>query len=111
MAETEASFLESVRDKAIHRGGEVYFRSDQIQEILQRSAHYNLAVVGLEAFELDADGLHLRLDLIADYSRATASDWNSFRQRCLSLALEWIAHLDRSASLLVRPTFLDESEW
>jgi len=107
MSNAKEEFLESVRARAVVRGGEFYFRVDDMPDVLRQSFESNLAIIGLEGFEVEGEGIRSRLDLIADYSDAWCDEWDRYRGQLLDLALEWVRRLPGNKELLVCPTFVE----
>jgi hypothetical protein len=82
--------IERYRGRGVCRGAELYFDGTVGEEIVRTCEEQDLAVIGVEGFELVGKEIRPRLDLIADYSTDPRSPWTEFRSGCNRAALDFL---------------------
>jgi hypothetical protein len=92
------------------QGNELYLPASTALELINKAEAGNLAVIGLEGFTKVGERLRPRLDLIADYSRATGGQWEEFRKVCNQAAARFIENAPPESDLVFSPVLTSERE-
>lgn len=101
---------ETFASRSTLRGGERYFDLKTSASLIEACSLCDVAILGIEVFELQGDHLIPRTDLIADYSKLDCSRWADFRDRSLEAARSFLAKLS-DALVLLNFTLLSKDEW
>lgn len=96
----EDQLLQEFTPWGILRGKELYLSVSKALELIESAERRDLAVIGLEGFNLVGKELHVRLDLIADYSSTKASSWRAFRRVCNQAAARFIREAPLESNLV-----------
>jgi hypothetical protein len=97
--------------RGLTRGGEVYLDIGVMQKMVAEVERSNLLIVGIEGFLLSEESLQPRLDLIADFSDASADSWEEMRRICNKAARDWIESINKNSALYLTATILSEHDW
>ena len=72
---------------------------DKAIEFLNDCHNNDLAVIGIDGFEIIKGFIKPRIDIIADFSNLEVHDWESYKKRCYSSALEFLQHFKEEANI------------
>ena len=109
-AMTDKRLIEEFRARGVTRAGELYLRTEVALEYVHSCEISDMAVVGVEAFEVEDASIRPRIDLIFDCSSAEGANWNSVKKRCNKSATDFLQHL-LGSDLLLAVEALSRDEW
>ncbi len=108
---TEEELLRQYKTRGIIRGRELYLNLPDATNFISDCQANNLAVVGIEGFRESEGTITPDLNIIADYTDASPSDWDAFRNTCNSAAEQLIRSITTNGSLLINFVILSQTEW
>jgi hypothetical protein len=108
---TSENILENDELNSLQRSGEIYFKEDSFIKLLELCRQNNIAIIGIEGFEVDGEKIIPVADLIADYSDADANSWEEYIKICNSSAKLFFEQVLKGSSLLFNFTLQLEDEW
>jgi hypothetical protein len=74
----------------VQSGGEIFLNPSDSLDLVATCERMEIAVIGVEAFRIDARGTMPYSDAIADYSPRTTTPWRVFEQQCNRSALNFL---------------------
>lgn len=86
MTETDAQAEDGLplgfAERVVRRspGGELYFDLATGYELIEACRSGDFAIIGVEGFQVLAEGLRSKMDLIADFSALSAAPWAVFQE-------------------------------
>lgn len=98
-------------DRSVLRGRERYFDLATAPTYVEACEQSDLAIIGIEGFEIENETLTPRMDLIADFSKlATLTTWPQLREQATWAAKEFLSQI-RERQVFLNFTLLSRSEW
>jgi hypothetical protein len=95
----------------LQRSGEIYFKEDSFIKLIELCCQNNIALIGIEGFEVDGEKIIPVADLIADFSDADANSWDEYIKICNSSAKLFFDQVSKGSNLLFNFTLQSEEEW
>lgn len=108
---SETEIFERYRQHEIVQGGELYFSLPKAFDFLVECQENDIAVIGIEGFLCNQGMIKPQLDMIADYSSASASGWQEYREMCNQYSQDFLENLTFRNGLIVSFVVLSEKEW
>ncbi|MCZ8049795.1 MAG: hypothetical protein GPI90_20905 [Microcystis aeruginosa K13-05] len=94
------------------QGGELYLPISHSLKFLQDCQQNELAIIGIEGFIYEEGEISPQLDLIADFSSISASDWQNYQNICNSAAKNFLLGVNiKDKSMVFNFVILSRSEW
>ncbi|HEV2705680.1 MAG TPA: hypothetical protein VGV59_07120 [Pyrinomonadaceae bacterium] len=103
--------LSKFSGRGFTHGEELFVAAEAGAELVEDCERRNLAVIGIDGFVRDADGVVAQPDLIADFSDADAASWEEFRTACNRDSLNFIRQLPQERKLFLNFVIISEQEW
>jgi hypothetical protein len=98
-------------DRSLYLGGERYFDLATAPTYVEACDESDLAIIGIEGFEIQNETVTPKMDLIADFSTlVTATTWLRLREQATRAAKEFLSQI-RDRQIYVNFTLLSRSEW
>lgn len=101
--------LERFRHRGEFRGGEILITPEDALEAVSLCDQNDVAILGVEAFQLSADGTTPFPDLIADCSPTASLSWRKYCDVANACARTFLMQMPARPSLYVSLTGVDVS--
>lgn len=85
--EIYAPFIERA---AVRPGGEIFLKGSDAKQFVSACQSAGVAVLGIEGARIDSNQVTPYVDVVADYSPRTATQWEAYQERCNQLALDFL---------------------
>lgn len=108
---SEQQVIRQYQDAGFLRGNELYLEPKVALDFVATCEANELAVVGVEGFTLRNERLIPRMDLIADWSSASAAKWDEYRRKCNQLSAAFVDRYQNEMDLVMNLTVLSKTEW
>jgi len=96
---------------SICRGGEMYIRRRSVSKFINLCGQNNIAIVGIEGFNLSGEKIIPDMNLIADLSCSKGKIWSDYMQNCNDSTIMFFDQMIAESNLIFSFTLLSEHEW
>jgi hypothetical protein len=104
---TAKTVLDRFASLAHPAGRDDYFPPDVATDIIDACDAADVAVIGIEGFEIRAGMIRPRLDLIADFSALSDAPWRTFRSQCNAEARGFLRSISGVADIYLSLALAD----
>jgi hypothetical protein len=90
---------------------ELYLDAQHALDFVRTCDANAIAVIGIEGFTLSGGKIIPRLDMIADFSSATAADWPTYQAMCNRAAIAFLTNALTEPDIVFTFELLPAAEW
>jgi hypothetical protein len=95
----------------VNSGDEYYFPINLAQEFISKCNQNDIAIIGIEGFEIKNTKIIPHLEKIADFSSDTNASWFQFKKECNYEARKFVQHYERYRYLYLNFCLMTSAEW